>query len=124
VTPPLPSGCCRTDNRRYDRTSDAPAFSPDPAGAVTGLVLLVVGAGLVENPDLVPVPAVLVLAAGAMLLGGFVLTQRYGRDPLLDWSALTHRRFLRANGVAFINTATTSASGPLVAFVGALGSSV
>ncbi len=58
-------------------------------------------------------------AAGAVLLGGFLLTQRYGRDLLLDWSALTHRRFLRANGVAFVNTATTSASGTLVALVAA-----
>ncbi len=94
----------------------------DPAGtatAVTGLVLLVVGAGLVEDPDRAPVPPVAVLAAGAALLGAFLLTQWHGRDPLLDRAALTHRRFLRANAVAFVNTATTSASGTLVALVAA-----
>jgi MFS family permease len=94
----------------------------DPAGAataVTGLVLLVVGAGLVEDPAAAPVPPAVVLLAGALLVVGFVLTQRHGRDPLLDRSALTHGRFLRANGVAFVNTATTSASGTLIALVGA-----
>jgi MFS family permease len=94
----------------------------DPAGtvsAVTGLTLLVIGAGLIENPESAPVHPVAVLAAGAVLLVVFLLTQRYGRDPLLGWAALTHRRLLRANGVAFVNTATTSASGTLVALVAA-----
>ncbi|MGM1063126.1 MFS transporter [Saccharothrix sp. Mg75] len=92
----------------------------DPVGTVTavaGLVLLVIGAGLVGIPGVAPVLPAVLLVAGAVSLGGFVLTQRYGRDPLLEWSALTHRRFLRANGVAFVNTATTSASGTLVALV-------
>lgn len=104
-----------------------PAGSPagkrrglDPVGtatAVAGLVLLVIGAGLVGVSGVAPVLPAVLLAAGAILLGGFVLTQRYGRDPLLEWTTLTHRRFLRANGVAFVNTATTSASGTLVALV-------
>lgn len=83
--------------------------------AVSGLVLLVVGAGMVEEPGLVPAAAV--LALGAVLLGVFVLAQRVGRDPLLGWSTLTNRDFLLANGVAFTNTATTSASGTLVALM-------
>lgn len=83
--------------------------------AVSGLVLLVVGAGMVEEPG--PVPPAAVLALGAVLLGVFVLAQRVGRDPLLGWSALSNRGFLLANGVAFTNTATTSASGTLVALV-------
>ena len=44
----------------------------DPAGtatAVIGLVLLVIGAGLVEDPDLVPVPPGAVLLAGATCSG-------------------------------------------------------
>jgi hypothetical protein len=87
------------------------------AAAVAGLVLLVVGAGAVEEPGSVPVPPVGMLLAGAVLLAVFVLTQRFGRDPLLGWPALTTRSFLVPNGVAFVNTATTSASGTLVALV-------
>ncbi len=90
----------------------------DPAGtatAVTGLVLLVLGAGLVEDPGAAPVPPLAVVATGVVLLGAFLLTQWHGRDPLLDRTALTHRRFLRANAVAFVNAATTSSSGTLVA---------
>lgn len=85
------------------------------SAAVSGLVLLVVGAGMVEEPG--PVRPGAVLALGAVLLGVFVLAQRVGRDPLLGWSTLSNRRFLLANGVAFTNTATTSASGTLVALV-------
>ena len=94
----------------------------DPAGTVTavvGLVLLVLGAGLVEHPATAPVPPAVVLGAGVAALCGFVVTQRRGRDPLLGWAALTDRPFLLANGVAFVNTATTSASGTLVALVAA-----
>ncbi|HEX8510544.1 MAG TPA: MFS transporter [Propionibacteriaceae bacterium] len=87
------------------------------ATATAGLVLLVWGAGLVEHPDTAPVPPVAVLAAGVALLVGFVLIERRGRNPLIHWSELTHRRFMTANGCAFVNTATTSASGTLVALV-------
>ena len=92
----------------------------DPVGTVAaavGLVLLVVGAGMFEYQGWTPVPPAAVLALGALLLGGFVLAQRFGRDPLLGWATLTNRQFLLANGVAFVNTATTSASGTLVALV-------
>jgi len=94
----------------------------DPAGTVTavvGLVLLVLGAGLVEDPAAAPVPPVVVLVAGVVALSAFVMTQRRGRDPLLGWAVLTDRPFLLANGVAFVNTATTSASGTLIALVAA-----
>ena len=80
--------------------------------AVTGLVGLVVGAGLVQDPGSRPLAAGL-LAAGAALLAVFVRTQHRGGDPLLGWAALTNGAFMQANGVAFVNTATTSASGTL-----------
>ncbi len=94
----------------------------DPAGTLTieaGLVLLVVGAGQLENPDAGTAAALVMLAASVLLLLAFVATQRFGRDPLLGWAALTNHSFVLACGVAFVNTATTSASGTLVALVAA-----
>ena len=85
--------------------------------ATTGLVLLVWGAGLVEDRGGVPVPPALVVLAGVVLLGLFLLVERRGRAPLIAWSELTNRAFMTANGAAFVNTATTSASGTLVALV-------
>ena len=92
----------------------------DPAGtatAVGGLVLLVVGTGMVQDPG--PVPAPVVLVAAVALLALFLVTQRRGRDPLLPRAALTDRALLVPLGVAFVSTATTSASGTLVALVAA-----
>lgn len=85
--------------------------------ATAGLVLLVWGAGLVEHPGTAPIPPPLIPALGIALLVGFVLVERRSQDPLIRWSELTHRRFMTANGCAFVNTATTSASGTLVALV-------
>jgi predicted MFS family arabinose efflux permease len=87
------------------------------ATATTGLVLLVWGAGLVEHPDTAPLAPALVLGLGMALLLGFLLIERRSRDPLIRWSELTRGPFMRANGCAFVNTATTSASGTLVALV-------
>jgi len=99
-------------------TTSRRGFDPvGTAAAVAGLVLLVIGAGSFEDPRSAPVPPAGVLILGALLLGGFLLAQRFGPDPLLSWSTLTNRQFLLANGVAFVNTATTSASGTLVALV-------
>jgi predicted MFS family arabinose efflux permease len=84
---------------------------------VGGLVLLVVGTGMVQDPG--PVPAPVVLVAAVALLALFLVTQRRGRDPLLPRAALTDRALLVPLGVAFVNTATTSASGTLVALVAA-----
>lgn len=90
---------------------------PGSVTAVAGLVLLVWGAGLVEDPAGAPVPPVLVIGAGCLLLGAFIVVERWGRNPLVAWSELTDPAFMTANGAAFVNTATTSASGTLVALV-------
>jgi MFS family permease len=89
------------------------------ATATAGLVLLVWGAGLVEDPAHAPLPPALVVLAGCLLLGAFVVVERRGRAPLVAWSELTNRTFMTANGAAFVNTATTSASGTVVALVAA-----
>lgn len=85
--------------------------------ATSGLVLLVWGAGLVEDPAAAPVSPVVVIVTGCALLVAFVVIERAGSQPLVAWSELTNRRFMTANGAAFVNTATTSASGTLVALV-------
>ena len=87
------------------------------ATAVTGLVLLVGGAALVEDPAAGPVHPGLVVALGCLVLVGFLVVERRGRAPLIAWSELTNRPFMTANAAAFVNTATTSASGTLVALV-------
>jgi len=92
----------------------------DVLGSVTatsGLVLLVAGAGFVEAPGQAPVPPAVLVGGGCLLLVAFVLAERHGRAPLVAWSELTNRGFMTANGAAFVNTATTSASGTLVALV-------
>ncbi|WNV73851.1 MFS transporter [Geodermatophilus sp. DSM 44513] len=92
---------------------------PGSLTATAGLVLLVWGAGLVGDPRAAPVPPVLAVVAGCLLLGAFVVLQRRGSAPLIAWSELTNGAFMTANGVAFVNTATTAASGTLVALVAA-----
>lgn len=87
------------------------------ACVTSGLVLLVWGAGLVDRPSDAPVhPAVPVLLGCALLIL-FVVVEKRGRAPLVAWTELSNARFMRANGAAFVNTATTSASGTLVALV-------
>jgi MFS family permease len=90
---------------------------PGSLTATTGLVLLVWGAGLVEHPAEAPVPPAAVIVAGIGLLLAFLALERRGRAPLIAWGELTNRAFMTANGAAFVNTATTSASGTLVALV-------
>ena len=89
---------------------------PGSLSATAGLVLLVLGAGLVGSADPLA-PPVLVIGAGLALLGVFVVLQRRGRAPLIAWTELTNAPFMTANGTAFVNTATTSACGTLVALV-------
>jgi len=90
---------------------------PGSLAAIGGLVLLVWGAGLVEEPSEALLPPAAVILAGCALLVAFVVLERRGRAPLVAWSELTNARFMTANGAAFVNTATTSASGTLVALV-------
>lgn len=92
---------------------------PGSLTATAGLVLLVWGAGSVEDPARPPVAAALVILCGCLLLVAFVVVERRGRDPLIAWSELTNPAFMTANGAAFVNTATTSASGTVVALVAA-----
>jgi len=91
---------------------------PGSLTATTGLVLLVWGAGLFEDPAAATVAPALVVC-GCLLLVAFVIIERRGREPLIAWSELTDRTFMTANGAAFVNTATTSASGTVVALVAA-----
>jgi len=90
---------------------------PGAFTATTGLVLLVWGAGLFEDPANGPVPPAVVIIVGVVLLVVFVVIERRSRNPLISWAELTNRTFMQAKGTAFINTATTSASGTLVALV-------
>jgi len=80
-------------------------------------VLLVWGAGLVEHPDDAPVPPPIVIGGGLLLLAAFVLIERRSPHPLIKWTELRNAPFMRANGTAFTNTFTTSASGTLIALV-------
>lgn len=93
----------------------------DLAGSVSatgGLMLLVWGAGLVEHPADAPVHHPIVpIVVGVALLVLFLIVEKRGRAPLIAWAELTNGRFLTANGAAFVNIATTSASGTLVALV-------
>lgn len=90
---------------------------PGAVTATSGLVLLVWGAGLtVHASDAFIHPAILIVT-GFGLLSLFLIIEKRSRTPLVAWAELTNRRFVTANGTAFVNTATTSASGTLVALV-------
>ncbi len=108
VVPATPSGTSRTG-----------LDLPGSLTATAGLVLLVWGAGLIEDPAAAAVAPALVILCGCLLLVAFVVVERRGRDPLIAWSELTNRTFMTANGAAFVNTATTGASGTVVALVAA-----
>lgn len=82
-------------------------------------MLLVWGAGLMADPAHAPLPPALVVVARCLLLVAFLLIERRGHAPLIAWSELTDGSFMTANGTAFVNTATTSASGTVVALVAA-----
>ena len=85
--------------------------------ATVGLVLLVWGAGLAEHVATAVVHPAVPLLVGCGLLVLFVVAERRGRAPLIAWAELANPGFMTANGAAFVNTATTSASGTLVALV-------
>lgn len=92
----------------------------DLAGAVIatgGLMLLVWGAARAESAG----PAALATwgpaIGGLVLLGAFFLVERRVPDPLLPPGVFRDRALAVPNLVAFVNTATTSASGTLVALV-------
>lgn len=89
---------------------------PGSLTATGGLVLVVWGAGLVEHPG-APVPPAVAIGGGLVLLLAFVAVEQRGGAPLVRWPELTNRPFMAANGAAFVNTATTSAAGALVALV-------
>jgi MFS family permease len=98
---------------RSDRERERPRL--DAAGAVllTGAVMLViVGASLVENPH-ARVTGGLLALAGLVAGGGFVVQQRRAREPLVPPAAYASANLRTGTLVSFVNTATTSSTGVL-----------
>jgi len=85
----------------------------DLVGAVllTGAVMvLIVGASLIENPHSRAAGGLLV-AAGLAAGAGFVAHQRRASAPLIPPAAFASANLRTGTGVSFVNTATTSSTG-------------
>lgn len=85
---------------------------PGAALLITAVMAVIVGASLIERPDLRLGGAVLVLA-GVLLAAGFVAQQRRAADPLIPPGAFASPNLRAGTLVSFVNTATTSSAGVL-----------
>jgi EmrB/QacA subfamily drug resistance transporter len=94
--------------RLHGEWADARGESFDGTGAVLyGLSLVAVMLGFTWLPGSM---GILMIAAGILLLGGFVLQERRTRHPLLDITLFTENRvFAFSNVAALINYAATFA---------------
>lgn len=91
--------------------------SLDLAGAallVVAIMAVVVGASMVERADLRSWGTGAV-AVGLLLAAAFLLQQRRAAEPLVPRHALTTPNLRTGTVVSFVNTATTSSAGVLVA---------
>lgn len=91
--------------------------SLDLAGAsllVVAIMAVVVGTSMVERVDL-RLLAVSAVAVGVLVAAAFLVQQRRAAEPLVPRHALTTPSLRAGIVVSFVNTATTSSAGVLVA---------
>ncbi|QIN77626.1 MFS transporter [Rubrobacter marinus] len=89
--------------------------APGAVVATGGLVLLVYGLTRVEEEGVGSPLTLGVLALAAALVPAFVLVERRVADPLVPLETFRVRNLVGANLVAFVNTATSSPTGVLLA---------
>ena len=79
---------------------------------IIAVMSVIVGASLVERPELRAVGGLLVLT-GMLVAAGFVAQQRRAAAPLLPRGAFASPNLRAGTVVSFVNTATTSSAGVL-----------
>ncbi len=79
---------------------------------ITAVMAVIVGAALVERPEL-RLGGLLLILVGVLFAAGFVGQQRRAADPLIPRGAFASSNLRAGTLVSFVNTATTSSAGVL-----------